>query len=133
MGLLDLLRRRNTRRLSAKVESSVQALWSDPEDRRRVVDALLTYGVESYEHETKRVQLAILKLSAGDVAKALSAVAAAKLDYRDVLVGGAEYPREGGALWPLNVPLTESNQNRLDDVRKADRAEYEEWLKKSGK
>jgi hypothetical protein len=51
------------------------------------------YGAESYERERERVQLAIVKLSEGDVEKLREYTAAAKLDYRDVLFW-TENPRE---------------------------------------
>ena len=49
------------------------------------------YGVE--ERERERVQLAILKLSAGTGEKLREFLAVAKRDYRDVLVW-AEYPEK---------------------------------------
>src|SRR6266581_8316593 len=58
-----------------------------------VVDLLDNYGVEPYERERERVQLAILKLSAGNEEKVREFVAVAKRDYRDVLFW-AEYPEE---------------------------------------
>jgi len=51
----------------------------------RVLAVLNTYGVESYEREPERVQLAILKLSEGHEEKLREFVAVAKRDYRDVL------------------------------------------------
>jgi len=59
----------------------------------RVLDLLDSYGVEPYERERERVQLAILTLGAGSEAKLREYVAAAKRDYRDVLFW-AEYPEE---------------------------------------
>ncbi len=59
----------------------------------RVLGALNGYGVESYERERERVQLAILKLSAGSEEKMREFVAVAKRDFRDVLFW-AEYPEE---------------------------------------
>ncbi|MFN2541001.1 MAG: hypothetical protein ABR514_02380 [Chthoniobacterales bacterium] len=59
----------------------------------RVLELLDTYGVESYERERERVQLAILKLSGGDEEKVREFVAVAKRDYRDLLFW-AEYPEE---------------------------------------
>jgi hypothetical protein len=59
----------------------------------RVIELLDTYGVESYERERERVQLAILKLSEGNEEKLREFVAVAKRDYRDVLFW-AEYPEE---------------------------------------
>src|SRR5438067_397172 len=59
----------------------------------RVLELLATYGVESYERERERVQLAILKLSEGNEEKLREFVAVAKRDYRDVLFW-AENPEE---------------------------------------
>jgi hypothetical protein len=61
--------------------------------RATILAALDTYGVESFERERERVQVAILKLSEGSGARVLEFVAAAKQDYRDVLFW-AEYPLE---------------------------------------
>jgi hypothetical protein len=62
-------------------------------DWARVVELLDGYGVESYERERERVQLAILKLSEGNEEKLREFFAVAKRDYRDVLFW-AEYPEE---------------------------------------
>ena len=59
----------------------------------RVIELIDTYGVESYERERERVQLAILKLSEGNEEKLREYVAVAKRDYRDVLFW-AENPEE---------------------------------------
>ena len=59
----------------------------------QVLELLDSYGVEAYERERERVQLAILKLSAGSEEKVCEFVAVAKRDYRDVLFW-AEYPEE---------------------------------------
>src|SRR5438094_10167120 len=59
----------------------------------RVLELLDTYGVESYERERERVQLAILKLSGGNEEKLREFVAVAKRDYRDMLFW-AENPEE---------------------------------------
>jgi hypothetical protein len=59
----------------------------------RVVELLDGYGVESYERERERVQLAILKLSEGNEEKLREFFAMAKRDYRDVLFW-AEGPEE---------------------------------------
>ena len=55
-----------------------------------VLSILDEYGTQAHERERERVQLAILKLSAGDEDKLLHHVAAAKLDYRDVLMWSEE-------------------------------------------
>jgi hypothetical protein len=59
----------------------------------RVLVLLDTYGVNSYEREVARVQLAILKLSEGSEEKVREYVAVAKRDYRDALFW-AEHPDE---------------------------------------
>jgi hypothetical protein len=59
----------------------------------RVLELLDAYGVESYERERERVQLAIVKLSEGNEEKVREFVAVAKRDYRDVLFW-AENPEE---------------------------------------
>src|SRR5205807_162194 len=59
----------------------------------RVLELLDAYGIESYERERERVQLAILKLSEGSEEKLREFVAVAKRDYRDVLFW-AENPEE---------------------------------------
>ena len=74
------------------IVASVQATfpkssWPD------VLKLLDGYGVESYERERERVQVAILKLSARSEEKMREFVAVAKRDYRDVLFW-AEYPDE---------------------------------------
>ena len=58
-----------------------------------VIQLLDEYGVEPYERERERVQLAILKLSGGSEEKLREFLAVAKRDYRDVLFW-AEYPEE---------------------------------------
>jgi len=73
----------------------------------RVLDLLDSYGVEPYERERERVQVAILKLGAGSQAKLREYVAVAKRDYRDVLFW-AEYPEESR----LGTP------ERIERVRK---------------
>src|SRR5256885_9079096 len=65
-----------------------------PEDAySRVLELLDSYGIEPYERERERVQLAILKLSNGNEEKLREFVAVAKRDYRDVLFW-AENPEE---------------------------------------
>ncbi len=59
----------------------------------RVLELLDSYGVEPYERERERVQLAVLELGAGSEEKIREYVAVAKRDYRDVLFW-AEYPEE---------------------------------------
>src|SRR5947208_1524160 len=75
-----------------EVVAVVQKTFPDTSNSR-VIELLDSYGVESYERERERVQLAILKLSEGNEEKLREFVAIAKRDYRDVLFW-AEYPEE---------------------------------------
>jgi hypothetical protein len=70
----------------------------------RVLELLDSYGVKSYQRERERVQLDILKLSAGSEEKLREFVAVAKRDYRDVL------------FWAEN-----SEEARLDTPEKKER------------
>ncbi len=115
--------------LSVDVVRRVDLLWPEVEDRRRVYDALATYGVASYEQEADRVRLAILKLSEGNLEQALAMVAAAKRDYRDVLMW-AEYPEQSRATWAVGKNLTKQQGNQLEQIRRRDRKQYRAWLKK---
>ncbi len=74
------------------VLAAVRARFAEA-NRARMLDLLDTYGVEAYERERERVQLAILTLSRGDEAKLRLYLAVAKRDYRDVLFW-AEHPEE---------------------------------------
>ena len=75
-----------------EVIAAVQKTFPES-DQARVIELLETYGVDSYERERERVQLAILKLSDGNEEKLREFVAVAKRDYRDVLFW-AENPEE---------------------------------------
>ena len=57
----------------------------------RVLELLDSYGVDPHERERERVQLDIVRLSAGSEEKLREYVTVAKHDYRDVLFW-AEYP-----------------------------------------
>jgi hypothetical protein len=129
MGILDHIGEGHDGPLSPGVQHLVEVLWPDTETRRQVSEALATYGVETYERERERVQIAVLKLSDGEAAKALSMVNSAKRDYRDVLMW-AEYPREGHSTWRPRPNLTQAEKERIKQIRRSDRQEYEEWLKK---
>jgi predicted Fe-Mo cluster-binding NifX family protein len=75
-----------------EVVAAVQKTFPES-SRSRVLELLDSYGIESYERERERVQLAILKLSEGNEEKLREFVAVAKRDYRDVLFW-AENPEE---------------------------------------
>lgn len=57
-----------------------------------ILKLLGTYGVEPYERERERVQLAIIKLCAGDAATLVYHVRVAKVDYRDTLAAADRPP-----------------------------------------
>ena len=60
-------------------------------DAATVLALLDRYGTRRFERERERVQLAILKLSGGDIEKLRHGLDVARRDYRDVLYW-AEYP-----------------------------------------
>jgi hypothetical protein len=116
--------------LSPAVVRRVERLWVGEEDRRRVCEALATYGREDYEREADRVRLAILKVGEGTVEQVLTLVSTAKQDFRDVLMW-AEYPEQGRADWSRRMELTQAEKDRLAEIRLRDRQQYEKWLKES--
>src|SRR5437879_12628409 len=75
-----------------EVVAAIEATFPES-SRARVLELLDRYGVESYERERERVQLAILKLSGGTEEKLREFLAVAKRDYRDVLFW-SENPEE---------------------------------------
>jgi hypothetical protein len=79
-------------------------------------------GIEPNAEERERVQLAILKLSGGDVEKLREQVRIAKEDYRDVLAY-AEYPLE------MESDTEKMSPGKVEKIRRKDRKQYLEWLK----
>ncbi len=77
---------------------------------------LTAEGIEASE----RVQLALLKLSEGSLAKLAQLCAAAQVDWRDVLLW-AEYPEQGR--------LPRDHPDRAA-VGRRDREQYEDWLRR---
>jgi hypothetical protein len=111
------------------VRRKLEAMWTQPAEREQVLSELQRYGQETYEREVDRVRLAILKLCEGRRDRVTELVAAAKRDYRDVLLW-AEYPAEGQALWSARAHLSEEERRRLEALREQDRRQYQEWLEK---
>ncbi len=64
-----------------------------------------------------RSKLAAVKLAAGSLAQLETYLAAARVDWRDV-VAWAEFPRQ------MRVPPGEAT----DEMRASDRADYDRWL-----
>ncbi len=77
--------------ISAELERRIAGLWSRAEDQGTVREALRAYA--QWSHGSERVPFAILKLCGGSVAKVLSMVDEARLDYRDILMA-AEYSNQ---------------------------------------
>jgi hypothetical protein len=111
------------------VDRRIRATWPSPGEQAAVASRLAEYGRETHEREATRVRLAILKLSEGQAERVAELVAAAKRDYRDVLMW-AEHPGEGRALWALRPGLTPEERGRLSRIREEDREQYREWLGK---
>ncbi|HEX6766213.1 MAG TPA: hypothetical protein VF103_12065 [Polyangiaceae bacterium] len=115
--------------LDAEVERKLASMWPVESERALARDELRHYGTESYEREIERVRLAILKLSNGALEELRNMTAAAKRDYRDVLMW-AEYPEESRALWAVGSKLTDEQRRELSKIRARDRAALEAWRKK---
>ena len=112
-----------------EVNRKVEATWSDPVERVHVLAELQRYGQETYEREAERVHLAILKLCDARADRMIELVAAAKRDNRDVLMW-AEYPSESQALWALRSDLSNEEHLQLEELRRHDRQQYQDWPKK---
>ena len=92
----------------------------------RVLSILDEYGVEPWERERDRVQLAVLKLAGGRVDEVRRQVDAAKRDYRDALAQ-AEYPENLRCLAPSRS-LSAGEREAMDD---RDWDQYARWLARS--
>jgi hypothetical protein len=92
------------------------------EDPAAVLALLDTYGVEPYERERERVQLAVLKLSEGRLERLEEFVRVAKRDYRDALAW-AEYPQE------TSYRVGALDETSLHAVRVDDQHQYLQWLR----
>ena len=111
-----------------EVNRKIDAMWADPDERTRVLIELQKFGTEAYEREAERVRLAILKLCEARTERVIELVAVAKRDYRDVLMW-AEYPAEGQSLWAVRPDLSNEERQRLEDLRRRDRQQYQDWLR----
>lgn len=83
------------------------------------------YGREPYECEPSRVRLATLKLASGDLDALRQHIAAAKADFREVLLE-AEYPH-AGRVW---TRMDAWSPDRRQAIYDKDWKQYEEWLKR---
>jgi len=91
-----------------------------------VMSVLKQYGVEKWQRECARVQLAALKLADGDLDKLQKIVNVAKTDYRDVL-SPAEFP-EYRRRMRSSARMLEGVER--DQAVARDREQYEAWLKR---
>ncbi|HZZ45235.1 MAG TPA: hypothetical protein VFE58_20020 [Tepidisphaeraceae bacterium] len=91
---------------------------------REALAVLDTYGIENWHREKERVQLALLKISAGNLDKLRLRTNGARLDYRDTLMP-AEFHEQSQA--SSNTPPQE-----MEVLRRRDREEYEKWLESGG-
>ena len=82
------------------------------------------YGVEDWQRERDRVQLAVLKLTNKNLDDLRGYTEWAKADYRDVL-GPAEYPGYTKKMFRIDK-LPEQERQRIID---ADWKQYLDWFK----
>jgi hypothetical protein len=106
----------------ALVLEKLRQAFPDEQVAAEAVIRLDSYQSESSEQGAHRVQLAILKLSGGDLDQLRQYVEAAKQDFRDVLAG-AEYPEE------MRVGFDISPEERRA-IQERDRKQYLDWLQR---
>jgi len=92
------------------------------EDTSKIMGILDQYGVRPHEKERERVQLAILKLSGGEVEKLQEEVKVAKQDYRNVLIY-AEYPLHTGTGF-----MPKKGTREAKEIDEKNRKQYLDWL-----
>ena len=109
----------------ALVQRLVHRLFA-AEDRAAASACLACYGASPSDAEPLRVQVAILKLSEGELKKLEHYLARAQQDYRDVLAW-AEYPEQ------LEQPTWRMPADDVRRITKADSAQYLAWLEKHGR
>jgi hypothetical protein len=98
--------------------------FPDPAKAEDALAVLDGYGMDSWDRGKERVQLALLKISEGDVEKLRLYARGAESDYRGTLIP-AEFPEESQA--SSKTPAAE-----MAEIRKRDREQYEAWLRSGG-
>lgn len=93
--------------------------FPDPDTASSALVLLDSYGSMKSEPQRERVQLALLKLSGGDIAQLTDYLCVAKKDYRDVLAW-AESPNAMS-----NPQMDPGSREQVDQ---ADRQQYLDWL-----
>jgi hypothetical protein len=101
----------------------VKQYWPEV-DPIEVLDLLDQYGDEGHEKGRDRVQLAILKLCAGDLERLPGLIKMAKTDFQDVLAY-AEYPEEMKTGF---VKMSQLPEEEVEALRRRDRDQYIRWL-----
>ena len=94
------------------------------EEFANVMNILSEYGVEQWQRERPRVQLAVLKLARGTLKGLRLQIDEAKCDYRDVL-GPAEYPTYTKRWHQMGKLPAEEKQHIIE----SDWNQYETWLR----
>lgn len=89
-----------------------------------VMAILDEYGRERWQREPHRVQLAVLKLAAGNLEELRRAIETAKCDFRDVLAY-AKYPAYMKKTFRIAQLPPEEQRKIIDE----DWRQYESWLK----
>jgi hypothetical protein len=99
-------------------------VWRDfaPADVSRALAILDEY--QSDGGTPSRVQVAVLKLAAGDISALRRQIETAKFDYRDVLAS-AEYPR-----YSREIGFDDVSESVKRVVIDDDWKQYESWLKR---
>lgn len=101
------------------VLTKLQHCFPDEQSSADALALLDTYDAEASQPGRARIQLAILKLSQGDLEKLRDNLEVAKTDYRDTLAW-AEYPEQ--------MQSSASDQ----EVQERDRKQYLDWLQHDG-
>ena len=103
------------------LEYKLAKMFPDSAVRRQIRDELGKYGLEPYEKEIPRVQLAILKVAGSSLEKVKEWTAIAKQDYRDVLAS-AEYPEA------LVSPTWQLPPSKCNAIETRDSEQYRRWI-----
>jgi hypothetical protein len=106
------------------VLKKVRDCFPDPAAAREALVIIDTYGTETWHREKERVQLALLKISSGDLEKLRLYTSSARTDFRDTLVP-AEFYEESQA-------SSKTPPQEMAAIRKRDRESYEAWLRSGG-
>ena len=101
--------------MSDQVTGKIRQHFRDAE-RETVISEFERNGISE-----ERVQLALIKLSDGNVDKLREFIQVAKIDWRHVLAW-AEYPEE------IMLPTWRMESEKVTKIRQRDRQQYLNWL-----